>query len=96
MGLGVDDGPQVVVVSKGPTASMVSPTPGGPMNNTLVASSTKRSVASTAMSLGSTLGWVAKSKSANVNGEGSEAKRARLALRRSSTASTSTARSRSI
>ncbi len=74
---------------------MVLPTPGGPMNNTLVASSTKRRVASSAMRAGSTLGWALYSKSARVNGEGSEAKRARLDRRRSSTASTSTASSRS-
>ena len=38
-------------------ANMVLPTPGGPMNNRLVASSTKRRVASSAISLGSTVGW---------------------------------------
>ena len=62
---------------------------------TLVASSTKRSVASSSMSFLSTDGWAEKSKSASVNGEGSEAKRARLARRRSSTALTSTPSRRS-
>jgi hypothetical protein len=65
------------------------------MSKTLVASSMKRRVASSATSFGSTDGWAAKSKSARVNGEGSDANRARLAWRRSSVAATSTAKSRS-
>jgi hypothetical protein len=45
------------------------------MSSTLVASSMKRRVPSSATSLGSTEGWAEKSKSARVKGEGSDAKR---------------------
>src|SRR3954463_12950104 len=65
-----------------PTASMVLPTPGGPMNNTLVASSRNRRVASSLTRARSTEGWASKSKSVSRQGAGSDAKRARPAGRR--------------
>jgi hypothetical protein len=61
---------------------MVFPTPGGPMNNTSVASSVKRSVARSSMVFLSTDGWAEKSKSSKVKGDGNDAKRARLILLR--------------
>ena len=65
------------------------------MNNTLVASSKNRKLASSPTSLGSTAGWASKSNSEILQGAGRQAKRARLARRRASVASTSTASSRS-
>ena len=58
-------------------ASMVLPTPGGPMKSTLVASSKNRRVASSPISFLSTDGWAEKSKSASVQGAGRQAKRSR-------------------
>jgi len=74
---------------------MVLPTPGGPMNSTLVASSKKRSVASSSTVFLSIDGWASKSKSLSRHSDGNEAKRSRLDRRRSSVASTSTASRRS-
>ena len=74
---------------------MVLPTPGGPMNKTLVASSKNRSVASSFTVFLSTDGWASKSKSSSRHNEGNEAKRSRLDRRRVSVAVTSMARRRS-
>ena len=73
---------------------MVLPTPGGPINSTLVASSRNRSVPSSFISFLSTEGWAEKSKSSSVHGEGRQAKRSSPARRRISVAVTSTSRRR--
>src|ERR1017187_8112424 len=70
--------PAVTAAWPSPTASIVLPTPGGPIRSTLAASSMNRRVARPALHLGSTEGWAEKSKSARVNGDGSYAKRSRL------------------
>ena len=85
---GVDRGPGQA------QASLVLPTPGGPMKSTLVASSKKRSVPSSVISFLSTEGWAEKSKSSSVHGDGKQAKRSSPARRRISVALTSTSRRR--
>src|SRR5487761_1882301 len=75
--------PAVTAAWPRPTASIVLPTPGGPISRTLAASSMNRRVPRSAISLGSTDGWAEKSKSARVNGDGSDANRSRLTRRRS-------------
>src|SRR5437868_1133143 len=58
---------------------MVLPTPGGPINKTLVASSRNRRVPSSLTRARSTLGWASKSWSESRQGAGSGAKRSRPA-----------------
>lgn len=48
---------QGIVEAESRTASIVLPTPGGPIRSTLECSSTKRSVASSETSLRSSAGW---------------------------------------
>src|SRR4029450_8880357 len=64
------------------TASIVLPTPGGPISSRLPLSWTNRRVASSVTSLRSSNGWASKSKSAIRQGAGRHANRAREACRR--------------